>query len=190
MKKISILFGISLMFISLQAFAQGGGQAAIAGAVLDPSGAAIAGANVSITQKGTSAHRVVVTDASGAFNVPSLPPATYTVAVQASGFKSYSSDITILADQVRSIEVRMAVGQVSEQVTVEESTVHVDTVTPVLNHVVEQARVVDLPLNGRNAADLTLFSSRHEQRQQSRGTAGRYQASPRCRSHYSERGSS
>jgi hypothetical protein len=157
MKKISILFGISLMFISLQAFAQGGGQAAIAGTVLDPSGAAIAGANVSITQKGTSAHRVVVTDASGAFNVPSLPPATYTVAVQASGFKSYSSDITILADQVRSVEVRMAVGQVSEQVTVEESTVHVDTVTPVLNHVVEQARVVDLPLNGRNAADLTLL---------------------------------
>lgn len=157
MKNIRTLLGIILLLISLPAFAQGGGQAAISGTVVDPTGAAISGAKVTVTQKGTSAHRVVVADANGAFNVPSLLPATYTVAVQAPGFKTYSADLTILADQLRSLEARMTVGQANEQVTVEESMVHVDTVTPVLNHVVEQARVVDLPLNGRNAADLTLL---------------------------------
>lgn len=62
MKNTYTLFAATVLFVSLQAFAQGGGQAAISGTVLDPSGAAISGAKVNITQKGTSAHRVVVTD--------------------------------------------------------------------------------------------------------------------------------
>src|SRR5581483_12243691 len=103
MKNIRTLLGIILLLISLPAFAQGGGQAAISGTVVDPTGAAISGAKVTVTQKGTSAHRVVVADANGAFNVPSLLPATYTVAVQAPGFKTYSADLTILADQLRSL---------------------------------------------------------------------------------------
>ena len=103
MKNICTLLGIGALFISLNAFAQGGGQAAITGTVLDQTGAAISGAKVTVTQKGTSAHRVVVADTNGAFNVPSLLPATYTVAVQAPGFKSYSADVTILADQLRSV---------------------------------------------------------------------------------------
>ena len=157
MKKVGILVVLCVMFSAVQVLAQGGGQAAINGTVVDQTGAAISGAKVSVTQKGTSALRATTTSATGSFNVPSLPPATYTVAVQAQGFKSYSADITILADQLRSMDIHMTIGQTNEQITVEESTVHVDTVTPVLNHVVEQARVVDLPLNGRNAADLTLL---------------------------------
>ena len=155
MKKAGVLVG--LVLFAVQVFAQGGGQAAISGTVVDQTGAAISGAKVSVTQKGTSALRATTTSATGSFNVPSLPPATYTVALQAQGFKSYSAEVTILADQLRPMDIHMTVGQTNEQITVEESTVHVDTVTPVLNHVVEQARVVDLPLNGRNAADLTLL---------------------------------
>src|SRR5579859_4263936 len=68
------------------ALAQGGGNVAIGGTVMDPSGALIANAKVTVTQKSTSVARTTVTNASGQFNIPSLPPTIYTVSVEATGF--------------------------------------------------------------------------------------------------------
>jgi hypothetical protein len=147
---IAIVFAASVC-------AQGGGNVAITGTVTDPSGAVIAGAKVTVTQKATATVRADVTNGSGHFNIPSLPPATYTVNITAPGFKQYQQDVILLADQIRNMDVHLQLGQATDQVTVEASSVQVNTVSPVLSQVIEHTRVTDLPLNGRNAADLTLL---------------------------------
>src|SRR5665213_1408672 len=152
-----ILLSVVLaLIVSAGAYAQGGGSVAIGGTVTDPSGAVIPGAKVTVTQKAMSLVREDVTNSSGQFNITSLAPATYTVAIVAPGFKQYNQDIILLADQVRNMDIHLQVGQATDQVTVEASSVQVNTVSPVLSQVIEHSRLTDLPLNGRNAADLTL----------------------------------
>jgi Carboxypeptidase regulatory-like domain len=157
MKRICTLVAATLLFASANAFSQGGGYVAISGTVSDPSGAVVPGAQVTVTNQATSVKRTVTANDSGYFNVPSLPPATYRVSVEAKGFKVYIQDVVLLADQIRSMDIHLELGQTTQQVTVEESSVQVNTVTPVLSQVIEQARVSNLPLNGRNPADLTLL---------------------------------
>jgi len=154
---IQIGFLLAILVLSAGAFAQGGGNVAITGTVIDPSGAVVTGAQVKVTQKNTLAARTVTTNNSGQFTFPSLPPTTYTVTVQAQGFKQYVQDVALLADQVRDLDVHLEVGAATQQVTVEESSVAVNTVSQELSQVIESSRVIDLPLNGRNAADLTLL---------------------------------
>jgi hypothetical protein len=147
---------MAFMF-AVGAFAQGGGNVAITGTVSDPTGAVVPGAKVTVTQKNTASVRTLNTDSNGSFNFPSLPPTTYTVSVQAPGFKQWVQDVVLLADQIRNMDIRLQVGAATQQVTVEESSVQVNTVSQELSQVIERSRVSDLPLNGRNAADLTLL---------------------------------
>lgn len=150
---------VSLMFVVFPtgASAQGGGNVAITGTVMDPSGAIIPAAKVTVTEKSTGVSRTAITNGSGQFNISSLPPGTYTVNIKARGFSQSVQTFTLLADQVRDLNVHLQVGSASQQVTVEASTVAVNTVSPVLSHVMEQSRVINLPLNGRNPADLTVL---------------------------------
>ena len=157
MARMAFVLALLVVVCSSPVFGQGGGNAAITGTVLDPSGAAVAGARVTVTQQATSVKRTSTTNTDGAFTVPTLPPATYIVTIEASGFKTFKQEITLLADQIRSVDCRLELGQSSQQVTVEAASVMVNTVTPVLSQVLEQSRIVNLPLNGRNAADLTLM---------------------------------
>ncbi|HEY7211972.1 MAG TPA: TonB-dependent receptor [Bryobacteraceae bacterium] len=153
---VAAVCAITLVFAA-HAWAQGGGNAAITGTVTDPTGAVVVGANVSVTQEMTQVKRTAVTNQSGQFNVPSLPPATYHVAVEAPGFKSFAQDLTLLADQIGDLPIRLSLGQATETISVEATSAIINTVTPVLSQVIDRARVVELPLNGRNAADLTLL---------------------------------
>ena len=156
MWRIRIAFSLLALMFAAGAYAQGG-NVTITGTVMDPSGALIPGATITVTNKSTGTVRTDKADSNGQFNVPSLPPATYTVSVQATGFKKYVQDVAMLADQIRNLEIRLEIGQASQQVTVEESTVQVNTSSQELSQVIERSRVNDLPLNGRNAADLTLL---------------------------------
>ena len=145
----------AVLLICFSAFGQGGGNAALTGTVTDPTGAVIARANVTLTQTGTQVKRSATTNEAGQFTAPALPPATYRVTVEAPGFKTYSQDVTLLADQNGTLQVQMQLGAAAETVTVESTATLVNTVTPVISQVIERSRVVELPLNGRNAADLT-----------------------------------
>ena len=154
MRRLAVTSGLCFL-IAATAFGQGGGNAAMNGTVTDPSGAAIIGANVTMTQIGTEVKRSASTNENGHFTIPALPPASYRVAVEAKGFKTYAREVTLLADQNGSLQIPMQLGASTETVTVEATATLVNTATPVLGQVIEQARVVELPLNGRNAADLT-----------------------------------
>src|SRR5260370_22814433 len=124
------------------AYGRGGGNAAMTGTVTDPTGAVIVGANVTMTQIGTDVKRTASTNENGQFTIPSLSPANYRLSVEAGGFKTYVRDVTLLADQSGFLQIPMQLGASAETVTVEATSTLVNTVTPVLSQVIEQALVV------------------------------------------------
>jgi len=143
-----------LMMIAPATFAQGLG--ALSGTVADPSGAVIPAAVVTATQVGTGATTAVKTNASGQYFFPALPPAGYSISVIAPGFKAYvRTGIVLQADQSATANAILPLGETSQAVTVDANASQVDTTTGTLSQVIDRKRVNDLPLNGRNAAQLT-----------------------------------
>jgi hypothetical protein len=135
------------------AFGQGFGT--IVGTITDPSGAVIPAAKVKITDEATSASRDTATNDQGYYSVPSLRPSTYTVTVAVQGFASVVHRGNVLqADQTLTVNEALVVQQGAESVKVSAVATQVNTSTATNSEVVEQRRVTDLPLNGRNAASL------------------------------------
>lgn len=156
MRFLRFVLPLVMCMFAAGAFAQGG-NVAITGTVMDPSGAVVVGAKVTVTQQGTQTVRTDTTDSNGQFNVTSIPPAGYSIAVEATGFKKYVEKVVLLADQTHNMMIHLQLGSANQEITVETSSAQVNTVSQELSQVIERSRVVDLPLNGRNAADLTLL---------------------------------
>jgi len=147
---------IALLFIgctTARLNAQGYGS--ISGTVSDQSGAVIASANVSVTQTQTGRVSTTVSGKDGNFVFPTLAPSAYSLVVTAKGFETASqTGVTLQANQALTLNVSMQVGSASQTVSVSADAPQVDTTTGTLSQVIDEARVVDLPLNGRNAAAL------------------------------------
>ncbi len=142
----------------VSALALGQGSATIVGTVTDPSGGVVPAAQVTVTETGTSYARSTTTNAEGYYVIPSLRAAAYTVTVTAAGFKGYTqSGVTLLANQSLTVNAKLELGATAESINVEAPPVQVDTTTATIRQIVDQARMVELPLNGRNAAQLTLL---------------------------------
>ena len=148
-------FLILLLLVASLSFSQGFGS--LVGTVTDPSGAVIPGAKVAITNPATGQVREESTNAQGYFTVASLKPATYDISVTAPGFsQSTKAGITLLADQNVTVNMTVSIGTAAESISVTGEVPQINTTTAALSQVVEQRKVVDLPLNGRNAASLLL----------------------------------
>lgn len=148
---------VVLCMLTLSGHVHGQGLGRIAGTVQDASGAVILNASVTVTEAGKGFSRTATTDTSGFYVLNSLRPAQYDLSVEASGFHTFDKKaITLLADQTLTLNVSMQVGAVTETVAVVSQTDQVDTTTSTLKQVIEQERITELPLNGRNAATLTL----------------------------------
>jgi hypothetical protein len=140
-----------------QIMAQTGSQ--ISGVMHDQTGAAIPGASVTITNTNTSATRTVESGADGAYVVTNLPPGPYKLQAVKSGFSTYNqTGITIQVNSNPEINVTMQIGAVNESISVEANAAMVETHDNSVGQVIDQQRVVDLPLNGRNAAQLIALS--------------------------------
>jgi hypothetical protein len=135
--------------------AQEGG---LSGVVSDPTGAAVPEAQLLITNTATGQVRPAKTNDEGHYVVPSLRPGEYSIRVQAAGFKIYSrTGILLAADQRLVVNVDLVLGSTEETVTVDAAISQVDTQTSALTQVIDGGRMADMPLNGRNAAKLTLL---------------------------------
>lgn len=157
-KRNRYALGIFLGLIMIASVSFGQGVAALSGRVTDSSGAVIPSANVTATQIGTGANTVVKTNDNGSFVFPSLPPAGYSLSVVATGFKGYiQKGIVLQANQSETINAVLQPGEVSQTVTVAADAMQVDTTTGTLSQVIDRTQVNDLPLNGRNAAQLTTL---------------------------------
>jgi len=152
--RVSLLL-LLVSLIPLTALAQGLGS--VVGTVTDPSGAVVPGAQVKATEAGTGLSRTAATDAQGYYVISALRPADYVVTIEARGFRTTSlKAVTLLANQTLTLNTKLEVGSATEVIDVTESASQVDTTTGTIKQVIEYTRVLDLPLNGRNAAELTL----------------------------------
>ena len=133
------------------------GFGAINGTITDPSGSAVPNAKITATQAGTSFMRDAAANSDGFFIIPSLSPATYHLDVTASGFKGEKEDVTVLADQSLTVNFQLTIGAASETVTISGTALRVDVSTSTLKQVVESTRINELPLNGRNVAQLATL---------------------------------
>src|SRR5262249_44739430 len=139
-----------------RAQAQDEGQ--IVGEVTDSTGAVIPNVAVTAIEPQTNFTRAAVTNASGHYELHSLRPTTYTITPEANGFKKITeSGVRLEANQSLTFNLKLEVGQMNQSVSVEANAVQVDTTTSSLREVVDQSRIVELPLNGRNAAQLTTL---------------------------------
>lgn len=146
-----------LALLSCTAWGQGG-SGTISGQVTDPSGSAVAGASVTVMETGTGQTRTAISGSDGFYTLTAMKPSTYGVRVDQPGFKRFSrTGVTLQASQSLTLDVALAVGTASESVTVNSQVAEVDTTTPTLKEVVDPTHIVELPLNGRNAAALTTL---------------------------------
>jgi Carboxypeptidase regulatory-like domain len=158
MNCLRILCGLVLLNLALTSagFAQAWGT--ILGTVKDPSGGAVPSAHVKLTETQTSLARTTVTNTQGGYVVPALRPTQYTLSVEAPGFQNFvQKGIVLEANQSLTVNVKLILGATHQAVTVEAAAVQVNTSTPTLNQVVDERRMLELPLNGRNAATLTTL---------------------------------
>lgn len=131
----------------------------IKGAVQDPTGAAVAGAEVKVTQTATGATRTATTGADGSYLFTELPIGPYQLEVSKQGFNRYvQTGITLQVNSNPTIDVALQVGNVTQQVVVEASAAMVETENAGVGQVIDQQRVVDLPLNGRQVTDLLYLT--------------------------------
>ncbi len=134
--------------------------ATFGGFVLDTSGASIPEATLTIRHTGTDFRQTAKSDASGAFLFPTLPVGTYELRVEKEGFSSYTqSGIQLTVNQVANQTITLRVGQTTEQITVDANSEMVVTKTAANGQLIDEKRVVDLPLNGRGAQALVFLAA-------------------------------
>jgi hypothetical protein len=127
----------------------------ITGVVVDPTGALIPNAEVEVVNVATGISQTVHTDALGSYSFLALPVGQYRLEVKATGFASYrQTEITLNATDELRIDVRLNVGQITQQVEVTTSAVHVETDNTQLGDVIKSESIAALPLNGRAFTDL------------------------------------
>jgi hypothetical protein len=130
----------------------------IAGYVRDTSGGVIPGAKVDLISEQTGARREATTDGEGFYQFLGLAPGTYTMDVSAGSFKRFQNTAIQLAlDQNLRSDIQLEVGAVSESVQVSGSATVVDTRSATLSTVVDDRRVVDLPISNRNVMGLAAL---------------------------------
>jgi len=132
--------------------------ARIQGTVIDPSGAALAGVKLTATNLGTNLSYATESQANGNYVFLNLPIGTYRVVATSSGFRTYTATgMTLKLDQVYALDIKMELGQISEQVLVEAANVQVEVSNTQLGTVINGDTIVDMPLNGRNWTQLQLL---------------------------------
>ncbi|MFZ0582238.1 MAG: TonB-dependent receptor [Candidatus Acidiferrales bacterium] len=153
----AVLFAMLLGVSALPAFGQID-RGAIAGRILDSSGAVVPSATVTITNKATGVAVTTSVDADGEYQILTLIPGTYSVKATAAGFGSVlRDDIHLHVQDHLSINFALKVGSVTTEIVVTGGEPALETQTADLGSVVNEQRINDLPLNGRRYADLALL---------------------------------
>ena len=152
-----MIFGMLPMAPNLKA--QAVSAATVTGRVTDQEGAVLSGAQVRITGVETGTVREVVSNDDGLYTITNLPIGAYTMQVTSPGFRTYEqTGIELRVNDNVQINVTMNVGQVIERVEVQANAGMVQTQQNTISQVIDQRRIVDLPLNGRDPTQLITIS--------------------------------
>jgi outer membrane receptor protein involved in Fe transport len=129
----------------------------IRGRVTDSSGQAVAGAEVSATNEATNEQRRGTSDADGVFALAELPPGNYRLLIEADGHKMHVEELTLEVNQQRRTDVKLQLGSLTERVEVVAPRADARRDTA-MGTVIDNGRIVSLPLDGRNVLELTLLA--------------------------------
>jgi len=155
MKTIRVALLITgLIFLAIGMWAQTS-QGRIMGTVVDPSGAVVPQAKVTIANKATDVRRTMVTTSAGDYTAPNLDPGTYTVSVEATGFKkTVSTPILLEVSREVRVDLKLQPGMVTETIVVTAEAAIVDTTNTTLNGVLSNKAILELPVQGRDFQNL------------------------------------
>jgi hypothetical protein len=148
---------VASLFAGSLAFAQG--TASVAGTVRDASGGVLPGVTVTATQTDTGFTRTGVTDEEGRFNIPSLPVGPYRLEFSLQGFTTFAqTGIVLEVNAAPTINAALSLGNLQETVLVAGASPLVETRSVGIGMVVDNQRVLELPLNGRQTLDLVFMT--------------------------------
>jgi hypothetical protein len=139
--------------------AQSPGTGAISGTVLDPSGAFVPNAQVTVRNEKTGLSRTISTASEGLFRVALLPPGNYSVEVVATGLGTQTlRSVPVVASEITSIDFKLKLGQSSTSIIVEESPDLIQTQSSTLGKATSEKTIVSLPLANRNFSQILALS--------------------------------
>jgi uncharacterized surface anchored protein len=156
-RPLSLLLALSL-FVARSAPAQSL-FGSILGSVTDASHATVVGATVRIRDTGTNAIRTVKTDHAGDYQAPALAVGNYEVSCEAAGFKrALVASVNLEVDQRARVDIQLELGAIEQQVQVAAAISIIETDTASQGTVIDNRRIVELPLNGRNFEQLAVMA--------------------------------
>ncbi|PYR26147.1 MAG: hypothetical protein DMF92_19060, partial [Acidobacteria bacterium] len=152
----------------------------ITGEVRDTTDAVVPGVTVTVVNTATNATRTTLSNAVGLFDFPALQPGTYTVKSELDGFKTATRDVELQVQQTARVNFTLELGTISETATVTGVSPLVETQNATIGTVIENRRIVELPLNGRNYLQLVGLSPNVSAEFAGPGQAGNRQGGTRA----------
>ncbi|MBM3740085.1 MAG: carboxypeptidase regulatory-like domain-containing protein, partial [Acidobacteria bacterium] len=154
MIRVSLLLVCAAATLRAQSF-----TGSILGTVNDATGAIVPAARIHVINTGTNARVEAVSDANGNYAAHLLPPGTYSIEATGSGFKKFVREgITLQVQQQAQVAVVLAVGEVTETIVVSADATQLETSSSTIGKVVDNRRIVNLPLNTRNVYSLVFLT--------------------------------
>ncbi|HTC66160.1 MAG TPA: TonB-dependent receptor [Candidatus Acidoferrum sp.] len=153
-KRIFIVLSICFALFTTKVAAQTG-TTSLRGSILDKSGASVAGAAITLTDNELGVQRSTVSDSTGAYEFASLQPGTYSLRVQAPGFRAYDQrNVQLLVNNPATVNVTLLIGTATETVEVSVELQTINTTDASLGVAFGENQVKQLPLESRNVGDL------------------------------------
>ncbi len=154
-----VLAGLTIASLAAAASAQQSGTAVLEGTVVDPQGAVVKSVPVSARQNATGISRSTTTNHEGVFVLNDLAPGAYEIRVQAPGFADFAASVSLEVGQQQKLKVALSVQAEKTLVIVNDLGVEeVNTISSVVDGVVNAHQIDNLPLNGRNFLELALLT--------------------------------
>ncbi len=154
--KVLVLIWVVGLLFSAPMYAQVAG-ATLTGTITDAQGGAVANAKVSVKDAATGITTDTTTNATGNYNVVNLKPANYEVTVQATGFSTATTKVTLTVGAQQELSLSLKVGDISQLVEVTGAAPVIETENATLSGNVQSAQIVELPLNGRDWTQLATL---------------------------------
>jgi outer membrane receptor protein involved in Fe transport len=152
---VSVFIPAILLIVLGAAAARAQATGGLTGQLTDASGSALPGVTVEVVSEATAQTRTATTGDDGFYTFPLVTPGRYAITATLSGFKTAKRDgVVVAVNDTSRVDLRLEVGQVTESVTVSVQPPLVETAHATMGVVIDQAKVVDLPLNGRNFTQL------------------------------------
>lgn len=184
MKIARLLIACIVLLTSFSVVTAQTGTSNISGRVVDAKEALLAGATVTLTNEATRLSQTQRTSDSGIYAFNALPPGSYTITVEAQGFKTFNSTGNILTvGSPLVVNVTMEIGQANERVDVVASYERLETTSAMLGGVVDRKAITELPLNGRNPLNLIALEPGLVQRTTGGAGSGTHVFGSRDRAH-------